>query len=120
MRLPPRPHAEVLELVDNGDLKSLDRKVVRVQIPPSALNMNILIEIIGWTGTVLVLLAYYLVTRDKIEGEDKIYLLMNLFGAICLGVNVFYWKSWPSFGLQIVWGLIAVISLVRGIRKPNK
>jgi len=82
--------------------------------------MNILIEISGWIGTILVLSAYYLVTHDKIEGEERVYQLMNLLGAICLGVNVFYWKSWPSFGLQIVWGLIAIISLTRGIRKTNK
>ena len=30
--------AEVLELADNTDLKSVGRKAVRVQIPPSAPN----------------------------------------------------------------------------------
>lgn len=74
--------------------------------------MNLLIEIIGWVGMFLVVLAYYLVSHKNISGSSSVYQLMNLVGAVFVGVNVYYNQAWSSFALQCVWATIAIISLI--------
>ena len=45
---------------------------------------------------------------------------MNLFGAFGVGVNVFHQQAWPAVALQVVWGIIAIISLIKGlVRETN-
>lgn len=75
--------------------------------------MNILIEIIGWVGMMFIVLAYYLVSHKDIKGSSRTYQMMNLFGAIFIGFNVFYNGVWSSFALQIVWAIIAILALIR-------
>lgn len=76
-----------------------------------------LTELIGWIGTLLIVLAYALLSFDKIEEDDRRYMLLNLFGAIGVGFNVFTQQAWPAVALQIVWGCVAIISLIKTFRK---
>lgn len=78
--------------------------------------MEILIQIVGWIGTFLIVLAYFLISRKKVDGESKLYHLMNLLGAFGVGVTVFHQKAWPALALQIIWGIIAIVALVNGKR----
>lgn len=71
------------------------------------------IEIIGWTGTILVLLAYFLVSSGKIKGISKVFQLLNLFSAIFLGINATAHGAWPVLGLNIAWATIALVALFR-------
>lgn len=75
--------------------------------------MEIFLQIIGWVGMGLVLLAYYLNETDKISSRSVTYHLLNLFGAIGVGFNVFHQQAWSAFALQIAWGIIAILSLRR-------
>ena len=110
--------AQVAELVDAIDSKSIDGNIMRVRFSPWAhLYMETLIQIIGWIGTILILLAYYFVSSKKVDADSKIYQLMNLFGVIGVGINVLHQKAWPSVALQIVWGLIAIYSLIKNNNK---
>ena len=79
--------------------------------------METLIQIIGWVGTFLIVLAYFLVSYKKVDGSSKVYQMINLFGAIGVGINVFHQQAWPAFALQIVWGIIAIFSLTKAQRK---
>jgi len=79
--------------------------------------MELLINGIGWVGTFLVVLAYYLVSTKKVEGNGYTYQVMNLFGALCVGTNVFYMHAWPSVALQVIWGLISLVTIVSIKRK---
>jgi len=74
--------------------------------------VEILIETVGWIGTALVILAYFLVSKEYVTGKNAVYQLMNFFGAIGLGINVFYYGAWPSLAINIVWSIIAAVSLV--------
>ncbi|MBI2055211.1 MAG: hypothetical protein HYT39_03930 [Candidatus Sungbacteria bacterium] len=38
---------------------------------------------------------------------------MNLIGAIGVGANVLYQQAWPALALQVIWGIIAIATLVR-------
>lgn len=75
--------------------------------------MEIFTQSIGWVGTFLIVLAYFLVSNNKISATSKRYQLLNLLGAIGVGFNVFHQAAWPAFTLQVVWAIIAIIALVK-------
>jgi hypothetical protein len=81
--------------------------------------MQILIDTMGWIGTVLYLIAYALVSLKKVEGDSVLYQGINLVAGILLIVNTYYWHAYPSLGLNIVWLGIAVITLARKYLVPQ-
>lgn len=82
--------------------------------------MEVLTNSIGWIGTFLIVLAYFLVSTKRVSGTSKTYQLINLFGAIGVGANVVYQKAWPSVALQIIWAVIAIYSLIKIIKNSVK
>jgi formate hydrogenlyase subunit 3/multisubunit Na+/H+ antiporter MnhD subunit len=75
------------------------------------------IEIIGWLGTAGVLLAYLLITSNKVTANSAVYQLLNLFGAIGIIINSSHHNAIPSVGLNVIWLLIAVYGLIQIGRK---
>jgi hypothetical protein len=74
---------------------------------------EILIEIAGWSGAALILLAYILVTMERLSGRSPLFQWMNLVGAAGFTVNGLWHGAIPSASLNIVWMAIAVFALVR-------
>jgi Trk-type K+ transport system membrane component len=75
--------------------------------------MEILIQPAGWIGTVLIVVAYYLISNKKVDSESKVYQAMNLFGALGVGVNVLRQEAWTTVALQVAWGIIAIFALIK-------
>lgn len=76
-----------------------------------------LIDIIGWTGTILYLLAYGLVSAKKVESDSWAYQGMNLIAGIMLIINTLYLQAYPSVGLNVVWVGIAAVTLANKSRR---
>lgn len=74
---------------------------------------DLLIQVTGWIGTFLIVIAYFLVTYNKVSSTGKIYALMNLFGAIGIGINVYFHQAWPAVIMELIWALIAISSLIK-------
>ncbi len=81
------------------------------------MDIKILIDTIGWTGSGLVVLAYGLVSTNRLKGNSIIYQLINLMGAIFLLINTLYFGAYPSSFTNIVWITIALVAIVRAVRK---
>ncbi len=81
---------------------------------------SLAVDVIGWTGTVLVLLAYLLITSRRLGGESRLYQIMNLVGAIGLVINGFVYGAYPSVGLNTAWGFIALYGLFKGLRPSSR
>lgn len=79
----------------------------------------IFVEIIGWTGTGLLVLAYALLTMKKITSTSWQYQTMNAVGAIALVVNSVAHGAIPSAALNIVWFVIGAIGLLAILRGTN-
>lgn len=73
---------------------------------------TIIIETVGWMGTVLIVSAYFLVSNGYVGGDSSVYQLMNLSGAVFLGISLLVKKAWPALTLQIIWSVIAISALV--------
>jgi len=75
--------------------------------------MQFIIDTLGWFGTILYLVAYGLVSLKKVEGDSLLYQGINIVAGVLLIVNTFYWRAYPSLGLNVAWIGIAVFTLSR-------
>ena len=71
-----------------------------------------LFDIIGWIGMILVLIAYILLSNNKINNGIT-YQVLNLLGGICMAIGLFPKNAWFSFSLQIIWSLISVKTIIK-------
>ncbi len=77
------------------------------------------INILGWVGTILYLIAYGLVSAKKVEGDSWAYQGMNMVAGALLIINTMYLKAYPSAGLNIAWVGIAIFTLGRKVWVKN-
>ena len=68
-------------------------------------------EIAGWTGAVLVLGAYILVTLGRLTGQSPAFQWMNLAGAAGILLNGWWHGALPSATLNLIWMLFAAGAL---------
>ncbi|MBQ2872761.1 MAG: hypothetical protein IJE89_02035 [Bacilli bacterium] len=76
-------------------------------------------DVIGWLGMILVLVPYGLLSLNKID-NGKTYQILNLLAAIFMAIGLFPKNAWFSFSLQVVWGLVAIITLIKLSKKDKK
>ena len=82
--------------------------------------MRTVIDVGGWLGAALLLLAYYLVSTGKVRGSSLRYQALNIVGSLLLGANAFYYGAMPSVGIDIAWIGIGVLALMhRSKRSPQ-
>lgn len=74
--------------------------------------MALAVEIAGWAGAGLILIAYLLLTAGRIGPRSFAYQGMNLLGAIGFVINSGWNHAYPSAALNVVWAGIAVFALV--------
>ena len=69
----------------------------------------------GWFGVGLILVAYFLVSFELILPKDIIYISMNILGSAGIIVSSFKKKDMQPVVLNIIWLLVAIISLIRAV-----
>jgi hypothetical protein len=72
-----------------------------------------MIDILGWTGSVLYLLAYALVSLKKTEGDSLLYQGINIVAGIFLVIYTFSLEAFATTGLNAVWVAIGLFTLGR-------
>jgi hypothetical protein len=77
--------------------------------------MEILIEIIGWIGSIEVLLAYGLNSYQKLRSDSMTFYLLNLTGGLALILYTVYKAAYASAFINVVWVIIAAIAIIRVI-----
>ena len=75
--------------------------------------VEILVEIAGWVGAGLILVAYLLLSMERVTGQSVLYQGMNVVGAAGFVVNGWYHGALPSASLNVVWMAIGGIALWR-------
>lgn len=71
------------------------------------------VGIIGWVGTVLLMLGYGVNTLGFIDSTGPLYAAINAIAGLCLGIRVFADRNWSNLVLEIFWIGIALISIIR-------
>ncbi len=71
------------------------------------------ILLIGWAGTILLILAYALNSFGIISSTGWVYALLNLSAATFLSIRLYADRNWSNLTLEFFWASIALITLVR-------
>ncbi len=71
------------------------------------------IDMIGWIGSVMVVVAYGLNIWNRLASDSVPYFLLNIGGSGCLIANTIFHHAIPSAVVNIIWVGIAVVGLFR-------
>ena len=82
--------------------------------------MEILLNVLGWIGAFLLLLAYALVSFKKVEADSQAYQWLNITASVLLLVNTIYYGAYPSSFVNGVWTVIAFSAILTIRRKYGK
>lgn len=74
---------------------------------------NLLSELLGWYGLIVVLLGYFLVSFSILKAESVPYQLLNVTGATGLTVVSLAKRAYQLTIVNVVWGTIGLIALVK-------
>ena len=74
---------------------------------------KLLIDILGWTGSILYLLAYALVSMKKTQGDSLLYQGINIFAGSLLVIYTLHLGAYATTGLNVVWVIIGLFTLGR-------
>ena len=73
-----------------------------------------LIEIVGWLGAAILLVAYGLLSYGSVDGRSRLYQSLNTVAGLLLAVNTVWHRAWPAAAVNIIWAGIAVGALLAG------
>jgi hypothetical protein len=76
------------------------------------MNKNIFEEIIGWYGTIAIVLAYALLSFNIISSNMLIYQILNGTGALGIVLISLKKKAYQPGVLNIIWVAIALIAII--------
>jgi hypothetical protein len=75
--------------------------------------VEVAVEVVGWAGAVLILLAYLLLSVGRLTGQSLTYQGMNVLGAAGFVINGWWHGALPSAVLNVLWLLIGAVASLR-------
>jgi hypothetical protein len=82
-------------------------------------SVELAVEIVGWIGASLILLAYLLLSAGRLTGQSLLYQGMNVVGAAGFVVNGWWHGALPSAALNVLWLMIGAFASVRILRRQR-
>jgi len=79
--------------------------------------VEIAVEVVGWGGAILILLAYLLLSAGRLTGQSLLYQGMNVVGAAGFVINGWWHGALPSASLNVLWLLIGAVASWRILKK---
>src|SRR6478672_1455131 len=76
-------------------------------------NVEVAVEVVGWAGAALILLAYLLLSAGRLTGQSIVYQGMNIVGAAGFIVDGWWHGALPSTALNVIWMGIGGVALWR-------
>lgn len=82
------------------------------------LGKNIALSL-GWIGSFSYLLAYLLLSLNKLKSTQPLYHALNIIGALGLTINAVTIQDYPNVIVNVFWGLIAFMAILLIGRKKT-
>jgi hypothetical protein len=82
--------------------------------------VELMVEVVGWAGAVLILLAYLLLSAERLSGQSIIFQGMNVVGAAGFVINGWWHGALPSTALNALWMLIGAVASARILRRRHR
>ena len=77
------------------------------------MDTKLIIDMLGWIGSILYLLAYARVSAKKTAGDSLLYQGMNIVAGILLVFYSLALQAYATLGLNTVWAAIGLFTLGR-------
>ena len=78
------------------------------------LTVNVMVSsLAGWGGTISYLVAYFLLSINKLKAGRTLYHVLNIGGAAGLTYNALMLKDYPNIIVNLAWALIAGWAIFR-------
>lgn len=68
---------------------------------------------IGMVGVLLLLIAYYAVSVERLSSKSMHYQILNFFGGWLILFSLFFHWNTPSVMIEIAWITISLIGMLR-------
>ena len=81
---------------------------------------NFWIDILGWIGSIILVAAYWLNSKGRINAQTFLYQGMNIGASILLMVNTIYYGAYPSSAVNIIWIVIGAFYLSKISKNEQK
>lgn len=81
------------------------------------MDLELLINILGWIGSIEVVVAYGLNSYQKIKSDSLPFYILNITGGILLIIYSVYKAAYANTFINVVWVIIAIPALIRFIQK---
>ena len=78
--------------------------------------MSQAVDVAGWAGAALLILAYTLVSWEQIAARSHLYQSLNIAGSALILLNSLYYQALPSAATNLFWILVGVSVTARGKR----
>lgn len=75
--------------------------------------MKLAIDIIGWSGSAMIVIAYILISMHRVDAGTIIYQIMNIAGSALLIIHTVYYHTVPAAALNVVWLCVGIIAIIR-------
>ncbi|MCH5683214.1 hypothetical protein LWM68_02320 [Niabella sp. W65] len=75
---------------------------------------------VGWLGTGFYLLAYVLVSFNKVKADRPTYHVLNILGALGLIIHAVYMGDGPNLICNLAWLSIALVATAAIVLKKPK
>jgi len=72
-----------------------------------------LFDLAGFTGVLLIVVAYLLLQLDKLPSSSPSYSLVNAAGALLIIVSLLFKFNFSAFLVEVFWFLISLLGLSR-------
>ena len=82
--------------------------------------MTAAIEVAGWSGAVILLAAYTLISLRRLTGDSNAFQIMNIAGAAGIALNSGSNRAWASATLNLVWIAIGIGALARRASRARR
>lgn len=70
-------------------------------------------NVVGWVGTIALLLSFWLLTVKRIKSDGYQYQALNAVGAFFLAFATAQAQAWSAVALNVIWCIVACTGLAR-------
>jgi hypothetical protein len=74
--------------------------------------MGLIIDILGWIGSGMYLLAFALNSAKKVKSDSYAYQGMNIFAGVVMTYYTFVHEAYSATALNSIWAIIGVVTLM--------
>ena len=80
---------------------------------------TLLIDVLGWIGSIAILAAYGLNSYQLIKSDSILFYSLNIAGGIFLIIYSTEKEAYANTFINVVWVIIAVPAIIRALKKTT-